>query len=269
MSAPDGLHAAFFRTAGTLGKLYKRSHAFLPQRVRGQFALLLNEIKPFMLPPVPLCTADLHRGRPEVSVIADALVRLACKGDFVLEVPALQPPRVLHLAEVLPAPSTPPTRAGAPTSSTPPRPLRAEAPCFVPASLTDGLDRSVKDSQPAPGESTAGHAAGIGTASPLDRRLPPVAPPLRGPCRWTSPSRARRRLPGRSSWTTWLHALLNSWEFLAQITWLSSCTQLGERSITQPRKVRRLAALRAGAHVSARACFSGHLGQRHQESAFP
>mmetsp|Transcript_29154 Transcript_29154/g.92061 ORF Transcript_29154/g.92061 Transcript_29154/m.92061 type:complete len:259 (+) Transcript_29154:65-841(+) len=171
MSAPDGMHAAFFRTAGTLGKLYKRSHAFLPQRVRGQFALLLNEIKPFLLPPVPLCTADLHRGRPEVSVIADALVRLACKGDFVLEVPALQPPRVLHLADVLPAPCTPPARAGAPTSSTPPRPLRAEAPCFVPASLTDGLDRSVKDSQPSPGECAAGHEAGVCTASPLDGQV--------------------------------------------------------------------------------------------------
>ena len=127
--ACDGVpcHAAFYRTAGTLGRIYKRVRGALPRPVRDQFAVLLLEIKPYMVPPAHAGPGDVHTGRPEVSGIAARLATIAQRRDARS---SPEPPRrTLRLEELLPAPCTPLQR-GQPQAAacTPPRTLRAGVP---------------------------------------------------------------------------------------------------------------------------------------------
>ena len=138
---PRELHPCFWRTAGTLGRVYRRAGPALPAEVAEAYRGLLAVIRPYFLPSKPFRGAG-GATRPEVEVFSDLLCRVARRGDSG----DLRGPSVLlRLDELVPAGPAPVTPALAPglweACPTPPRvrrPVRKwvpdpAAPPFEPA----------------------------------------------------------------------------------------------------------------------------------------
>ena len=61
------VHPCFWRTAGTLGQVYKRAKLYLPDDVRLAYVQMLLAIQPYFLPSGS-GHAALRNARPEVGV---------------------------------------------------------------------------------------------------------------------------------------------------------------------------------------------------------
>mmetsp|Transcript_10622 Transcript_10622/g.33585 ORF Transcript_10622/g.33585 Transcript_10622/m.33585 type:complete len:276 (+) Transcript_10622:89-916(+) len=143
----------FERTAGTLGRLYKRARHNLPPQVRSDFARLLVSIRPFFIPGAG-CSAGaaLREARPSVGALVARLARLSERERATRHAGGGAPPppplclsRLLDAAAPVlgPSPVTPPPGAAAAAGQpgTPPKSsrLEARAASFVPGRSTHAL----------------------------------------------------------------------------------------------------------------------------------
>ena len=125
----------FYKTSGTLGRLYKRSHVFLPDPVKQQFAVLLRTMRPYLVPDLSDRVAARRNARPDVG---DLMTKMECLARRSEAGSVQEASVVIRLAELLPgvpSPVTPVASAAVPAQVTPQRPLRACATEFVPAGL--------------------------------------------------------------------------------------------------------------------------------------
>ena len=81
----------FWRTAGTLGRLYKRASPALPVAVRARFAELLLECMVHILPAAPPCARQSLAGaRPVVQDAVQLLTQLASRAERIVAAAPVQ-----------------------------------------------------------------------------------------------------------------------------------------------------------------------------------
>ena len=81
----------FWRTAGTLGRLYKRASPALPVAARARFAELLRECRVHILPAASPCTRQSLAGsRPVVQDAVQLLTQLASRAERIVAAAPVQ-----------------------------------------------------------------------------------------------------------------------------------------------------------------------------------
>mmetsp|Transcript_89317 Transcript_89317/g.277754 ORF Transcript_89317/g.277754 Transcript_89317/m.277754 type:complete len:317 (-) Transcript_89317:123-1073(-) len=129
------LHPCFYRTAGTLGRIYRRAGGALPHEVKVKYVALLLEVRSHLVPSPSLdARANLEKARPEVQDVVEHLCTIARRCEEGCRPPQRTRPTRLCLSTLLP--EVPPQGKGSLAEASNSAPFTPECRCTSPAPAT-------------------------------------------------------------------------------------------------------------------------------------